>query len=330
MPIEYRNELTSNAMGGTELMASALEKRLDPSLVNEFQIIYSRIRDLDETKVRILVCNDLPGDPESDNAFKKIGHNKFHKIVFVSNWQMQAYIQAYDIPWSKCVVLQNAIEPIWFDSFEPKPTDQINIIYHTTPHRGLSLLVPVFQKLTEKHKNIHLDVYSSFKVYGWEERDAQYEPLYDMIRAIPEATYHGAVSNQEVKEALKKAHIYAYPSVWLETSCISLIEAMSAGCVCVHPNYGALPETAANWTQMYQWQEDNQKHANMMYSMLDSIIPNINSDSVQAMLSGQKSYTDMFYNWEVRAMQWENLLNGLLDMPREIPKESGQFFTYKT
>lgn len=324
------NELSKNAMGGTELMQHKLAAVIDPALLNEFQIIPSRVRELDESKVRILWCHDLPGDPESENAFKTIGHNKFHKIVFVSNWQMQAYIQAYDIPWSKCIVMQNAIDPIWFDEFEPKSQDQVNIIYHTTPHRGLNLLVPVFRKLTETHKNIHLDVYSSFKVYGWEERDAQYQPLYDEIAAIPQATYHGAVSNQEVKEALKKAHIYAYPSTWLETSCISLIEAMSAKAICVHPNYGALAETAANWTQMYQWQEDPNKHANMMYSMLDSIIPNVNSDSAQAMLSGQKSYTDMFYNWSVRAIQWENLLKGLVNEPREIPKASGQFFTYKT
>ena len=327
MPIET-DELSKNAKGGTELMKYKLAELIDPKLLDEFQIIPSRVRQLDETKVRILWCHDLPGDPESDNAFNKIGHESFHKIVFVSNWQMQAYVQHYNIPWSKCVVLQNAITPIkgW-----PKTEGDgtVNIIYHTTPHRGLNLLVPVVKKLSEKHR-VHLDVYSSFKVYGWEERDKQFEPLYNEIRDMPNATYHGAVSNEEVKEALKKAHIYAYPSTWLETSCISLIEAMSAGCVCVHPNYGALPETAANWTQMYQWQEDPQKHANMLYSMLDSIIPNLYTESTQMMLKGQKSYVDMFYNWDVRAVQWKNLLNGLVDMPRELPKASGSFFTYRT
>lgn len=322
------DELSKNAKGGTELMKYKLAEVIDPKLLDEFQIIPSRVRQLDETKIRILWCHDLVGDPEADNAFKKIGHESFHKIVFVSNWQMQSYVEHYNIPWSKCVVMQNAITPIngW-----PKPEGDgtVNLIYHTTPHRGLNLLVPVVKKLSEKHR-IHLDVYSSFKVYGWEERDKQFEPLYDEIRSMPNATYHGAVSNEEVKEALKKAHIYAYPSTWLETSCISLIEAMSAGCVCVHPNYGALYETAANWTQMYQWQEDPQKHANMLYSMLDSIIPNVYLESTQMMLKGQKSYVDMFYNWDVRAVQWKNLLEGLVNLPRELPKTSGTFFTYRT
>lgn len=321
------DELSKNALGGTELMKYKLAELIDPTLLDEFQIIPSRVRTLDETKIRILWCHDLPGDPESDNAFKKIGHESFHKIVFVSNWQMQAYIQAYGLPWSKCIVMQNAIMPI---ADHEKPKDKVNIVYHTTPHRGLNLLVPVFKKLSEKFDNLHLDVYSSFKVYGWDERDRQYQPLYDEISNIPNATYHGAVSNEEVKAALKNAHIYAYPSTWLETSCISLIEAMSAGLVCVHPNYGALYETAANWTQMYQWQDEHQRHANMMYSMLDSIIPNLNSESTQMMLKGQKSYVDMFYSWNVRALQWKNLLQSLLDQPREISKPASSFFTYRT
>lgn len=326
MPIET-DELSKNAKGGTELMKFKLAEVVPADLLNEFQIIPSRVRTLDESKIRILWCHDLAGDPEADNAFKNLGHESFHKIVFVSNWQMQSYIEHYNIPWSKCIVLQNAIMPI---EEHEKPKDKVNLIYHTTPHRGLNLLVPVVKKLTEKYDNLHLDVYSSFKIYGWDERDKQFQPLYDEIAAMPNATYHGAVSNQEVKEALKKAHIYAYPSTWLETSCISLIEAMSANCVCVHPNFGALPETAANWTQMYQWQEDPQRHANMLYSMLDTIIPNLNIDSTQMMLKGQKSYADMFYNWNVRAVQWKNLLESLVGVPREIPKSSGAFFTYRT
>lgn len=326
MPIET-DELSKNAKGGTELMKYKLAEVVDPKLLDEFQIIPSRVRTLDENKVRILWCHDLAGDPEAENAFKKIGHESFHKIVFVSNWQMQSYLEHYNLPWSKCIVMQNAITPI---AEHEKPKDKVNLIYHTTPHRGLNLLVPVFKKLSEKHENIHLDVYSSFKVYGWDERDKQFQPLYDEIKSLPNATYHGAVSNDEVKEALKKAHIYAYPSTWLETSCISLIEAMSAGLVCVHPNYGALFETAANWTQMYQFQDEPQKHANMMYSLLDSIIPTLNDSSTQMMIKGQKSYVDMFYNWNVRSLQWKNLLEGLVNEPRAIPKDSGSFFTYRT
>ena len=118
------DELSKNAMGGTELMKYALESRLDKELLDEVQIVCSRVRELDESKLRIFWAHDLPGDPESE-FLRDGGWDKFHRLVFVSNWQMQAYIQAYNIPWSKCIVLQNAITPI---EEHEKPTDKYDIV----------------------------------------------------------------------------------------------------------------------------------------------------------------------------------------------------------
>ena len=222
-----RNETNANAMGGSEIIATKLAERINPELLKEFQIVNSRVRDLDETKVRILLLHDLPGDPESE-FLKNGGYNKFHKLVFVSNWQMQEYIKYYNIPWSKCVVIQNFIDPI---EEHKKPDDVIRLGYWSTPHRGLNILVPVFEKLCEKYDNLELDVYSSFKIYGWEERNAQYEKLFDRCRNHPKINYHGSVDNQTIREKVKGMHILAYPSIWQETSCIVLMEAMAAGLI---------------------------------------------------------------------------------------------------
>lgn len=322
------NELSKNARGGTELMLERLHSSISPDLMKEFQIIPSRVRDLQEDKIRILWLHDLPGDPESEHL-KNRGWEKFHKLVFVSNWQMQAYVQYYNIPWSHCIVLQNAINPIDFKLNE-KSRDKIRLIYHTTPHRGLNVLVPVFKKLCETHDNLELDIYSSFKIYGWESRDEQYKQLFDECKDTPNINYHGFVSNDEIRSALIKSHIFAYPSTWVETSCLALIEAMSAGNICVHPNLGALYETAANWTHMYQWNENVSQHANMFYSILDSAIKELNSlpdEQYHNKIMTQKSYADIFYQWNIRKMQWEALMYSLIDLPREIPK---QLFVYNT
>ena len=325
MPIT-KDSLSTNAMGGTEQMKFGLDSRIDSTLLDNFQIFVSRAEEqFDETKIRIFWAHDLPGDPASEHL-RNGGWKNYHRLVFVSNWQMQGYIERYDIPWSKCIVLQNAIVPI---EEHKKPTDKIRLAYWATPHRGLNILVPVFQKLCEKYDNIELDVYSSFKLYGWDKRDEQYQPLFDQCLDDPKINYHGTVPNDVLRENLKNTHIMAYPSTWLETSCICLMEAMSAGLLCVHPNYGALPETSANWTNMYQWYEDQNEHASHFYAALDASIESLQNEGVQSRISSQASYANVFYGWPLREFQWEQFLVSLLDEDRSLPKASADYFEYK-
>lgn len=312
------SESTKNANGGTEQMTRALYSRLPRDLLKNFQIIPTRLsKELDETKIRIAYIHDLPGDPSLD-YLKNKGWTKFHRLVFVSNWQMQQFIGYYQIPWSKCIVMKNAIMPIE----EHKKEEELRLIYTPTPHRGLSILVGVFENLIKKYPNIHLDIFSSFKLYGWDDRDKEYQKLYDHCSTIPNINYHGTVSNDEVRMALQKAHIFAYPSIWMETSCLCLLEAMSANLICVHPNLAALYETAANHTVMYQFQEDLNRHAGMFYQCLDHVISHY-EDSCGG-LKFQKAYIDHFYNIETRALQWKAFLESLLEEPRQFEQ-----LTYK-
>ena len=225
MPVSI-DEFSKNSMGGTERMKFGLQERISPAILDKFLIICSRVREMDSSLIPIYWLHDLAEDPESAHL-KAGGWNKFKKMIFVSNWQMQQYIKHFNMPWYKCQVIQNAIEPI---PLIKKSSDKIKLIYHTTPHRGLNILIPVFSKLAEKYDNIELDIFSSFEIYGWKERDKEYEALFDVCRTHPKINYHGFQSNEVVRKALQEAHIYAYPSIWPETSCISLMEAMSAGC----------------------------------------------------------------------------------------------------
>ena len=319
----------NRSRGGTELLGERLFETFGASgIFNDFQIVLSRAnpKDLDESKIRILWLHDLPRDPASDALLNNGGHEKFHKIVFVSNWQMQNYIGAYNIPWSKCIVIANSIVPI--EDHKKPDSEKLKFIYTSTPHRGLEILVPVFKKLAEKYDNIELDVYSSFKLYGWDEQDKRFEKLYDECRNHDKINYHGSVLNDQIREALKEAHIFAYPSIWQETSCLCLIEAMSAGCLCVHSNLGALYETASNWTFMYHIHEDNNAHAQILYSALEAAINNYNEEVIQNQLLMQKTYIKAFNSWEQKQNLWKAMLEDLKENIKDcsFPKP---YFHYK-
>lgn len=305
------NELSKNSRGGTELMLERLHSSLPADLLSKFQIIPSRVREIDPNRIPILWLHDLPNDPESFHLRDPEQRKRFKKIIAVSDWQMQMYNVMMGLPYSESVVIKNAIQPI--DITEKEYDGTIRLIYHTTPHRGLEILVHVFEELSKHHDNIQLDVFSSFSIYGWSQRDEPYKHVFERCKNHPKINYHGAVPNEQIREELKKSHIFAYPSIWPETSCLAAIEAMSAMNIVVCPNYAALPETTAGFANMYQWTENPNDHANRFYAVLDATINEIKNNGIhQQRLSFQKDYYDVMYDWNSIAQKWEATLKGLL------------------
>ena len=297
------------AWGGTELMNRALYERVDNDLLDEFYIIKSRVSWTDPKKPNVLWLHDTWDDPEVQHLKEKENQDKFAKLVFVSNYQLATYNMALGVPYQNSIVLRNAIDPI---EYKKKDDDVIRIIYHTTPHRGLNLVVAAVKAIAnEMGDKIHLDVYSSFEAYGWKERDKPYEDLFEEIKQHPNMTYHGFKPNEVVRKALQDAHIFAYPSVWPETSCISAIEAMSAGCEVVCPNFAALPETTGNFARMYQFNEDTSVHANVFANQLYQAIVEHRDSNLQKKLMFQKNWVDNFFNWDLRAAEWTDMLQNI-------------------
>ncbi len=334
----HRNEISVKAKGGTELMRDLLESRLSPELLDNFQIFMSRPRDFDYTKIRIIQCHDLAEDPESAKFRDQEFRDSFHKLVFISNWQYQRYQLIHNIPYNdNSIVLETGIEPAFSNSngedfHQYKDKEKIRLVYTSTPQRGLDILVPVFETLAEKNPNIHLDVFSSFKIYGWDDADKQFEPLYDRIRNHPQMTYHGFTSNDKLREHLTKCHIFAYPSTWLETSCRAMLEAMSAGLVCVHPNYGALAETSGCLNVMYQGDiQDKNRHAQIFAGYLQSAINFVKEDQHISMTRFNKTFVDSRFNIDVIVNRWEMMLKDLLKKypTVESRQKKEQVFKYK-
>ena len=269
------SELSANSKGGSEMMRQRLIDNMDAEVLEKVAIHLSRPRELYDDVPNIFWCHDLSEDPENQ-ILKDGGWQKFTHFVFVTSWQRDQYIMRFGIPYGKCSVIHNAVE-VKYDP-EEKDMETIRFVYHTTPHRGLELLVPIFASLAKEFKNIHLDVYSGFEIYGWKNRDEAYKPLYEQIEQHPNMTYHGVKSNDEVLVALKKSHIFLYPNIWKETSCIALLEAIKSQMICIHPNYGALPETGANATIMYDWNEDMNHHANYAFSVAKQVLTAMKND----------------------------------------------------
>jgi len=213
----------------------------------------------------------------------KYWYSAISQFVFVSNWQMRKYVENLDIEEIKCTVLKNAITPI---PKHTKPKNVINIYYNSEEHRGLPLLLIAFTNIKDDDVRLHI-----------------YRNVVDTpIPEDPRIILHGKVSNAEMKKDLQQMHIFAYPCLYPEVSCICLIEAMSAGCYCIHSNYGALPETSLSLTHMYNYNKNPYIHFNIFVEELRAGINAVRSGSWNPQV--QISAINSAYSWEKRLPEW--------------------------
>jgi len=286
------------ALGGSELMLQRINDLLDSS---KFNIVTNAgSSEIDPNKATIYWCHDLPNDPMYEDVDKK------NTFVFVSEYQRKCFLKTMDLNPKRCHVIHNGIYPT-----EPHKKNKsiCRLIYHSTPNRGLDVLVTVFEKLVpmfwRNGINVHLDVYSSFKLYGRKDLDTHFTEIFNKIVEHPNMTYYGTVSNDEIREALKLSHILAFPSTYPETSCLCLIEAMSAGCICVHSSLAALPETANGHTMMYEYSDDQIEHCTIFAETLMKSVFMFRKVSLQP----QIDYVNTTFHVDRARKQWKDLLN---------------------
>jgi len=103
--------------------------------------------------------------------------------------------------------------------------------------------------------------------------------------------------------------------------------------VCVHPNYGALPETSGCLNVMYQGNMENyNEHANVFASHLNAAIKSVIDKSHHNMVSFNKVFVDSRYNMSRIKNQWEVMLENLLiQYPNASSRKKPQeMFVYNT
>jgi len=309
--------MTINPRGGTELQFEYLRKYVDSKLLDQVQITTSVPEKipLHPTKLNILWQKNSYDQPNLAPWFKdKSNHSKYDWYVFNSNWNYEKFRNHFDIPTERSVIIKNGI-----DNIEPRnqtidSNRKIKIIHQSTPWRGLSVLLGAMQLV--KNPNIQLDVYSSCEVYGKafaEVNDKHYQALYDQAKQLPNVSYIGYKPNEYIKENLKNYDIYAYPSIWEETFCISALEAMAAGLYCIVTNYGALYETCAEFPMTIPYSNDYRSLSNKFAAGIDMAADAIKTPGIHAHLKAQIDYVNRFYNWKVKAGSWTRFLQGALN-----------------
>ncbi len=295
----------NDSFGGSENQFRMLLKYLPDESFKDINLILNNANHdlIEKNKINILWMHHFVNQNEAKNLGSKEFVDKLDWIVFNSHWNLEKHKYQFKVPESKCVVIKNAIENI---EFREKPKGKIKLIYHTTPWRGLKHLLKIFKNLNLD--NVELNVCSSTLIYG-KKFDSmlgkEYEPLFNECKKTKNVNYLGFLENKNIVELLKEIHIFAYPSVWPETSCIAAIESMAAGCEVVTTNLGALYETCAPYGTFVNFDRNFNNLENNYAKTLKNSIKNFWSEENQVKMNLQRKTINLTYSWNVRSMEWK-------------------------
>jgi FkbM family methyltransferase len=292
--------------GGTELMYEELMQRL-PQFYKDRYSIFNYISQADFTKKTIYWCQ-LSYDQEAIQFLKDESNiNLIDYFVFVSYWQYEKFRQTFNIPAFKCHILKNA--SIGISDKMITTNNKLKICYTSTPWRGLDILLKAWEIL--QPKNCELHVFSSCKIYGkdFAEQDSLYQELYDTCEVLPNVVYRGSIPNEDLRKELLHFDILAYPNTFEETSCIAVIEALSAGLRVVTSSLGALPETTEGFAKIYPFYPNKQIHAQKFAEVLKYEIELMSRGKLNRQLQFQQDYYRNKWSWDSRINDWIDFLD---------------------
>ena len=223
-----------------------------------------------------LWVHDVHCGPDWDNV---IGTD-YDKVLCLSEWARARFIEYYPaIDPAKVVRTWNGLDVELFENVEDVggsvlyPGDQharfrlgevrLRATFSSSPDRGLDKLLDLWPGVCEVVREVCPDnrLLPELRVcYGFETWRRMAERrgdevamlkialLKDKIDRMPGVFYLGRVGQAEVARSHLVSQLWLYPTDFVETSCITAMEAQAAGCHVVATRLGALPETApAGW-----------------------------------------------------------------------------------
>lgn len=271
-----------------------------------------------DDRCKIVLWTQHAGDqPASANLSDPDVAGLWDAFVFVSRWQRDDFIRRFRLPRHRCHIARNAPAPCFAGLFAPadritaaKPWPPV-LAYTSTPFRGLDVLLAAMPLIRDAIPGTRLRVFSSLETYQVPLERDPYAALYDQCRGTEGVEYQGGVSQPALAAALREATALAYPNRYAETSCISVMEAMAAGCLIVSSQLGALPETAAGFARLTAVPPDPARHAVLFAEAMVAALRRHQDrpDEAESRLRAQIQHADADQGWTRQAERWLSFLS---------------------
>jgi tetratricopeptide (TPR) repeat protein len=181
-------------------------------------------------------------DAITDEAFPEGSVERAERVVFLSRW---ARSLCPKVPDAKVFISNNGILPEQFENLPPK--DDHTLVYASSYDRGLEcLLRDVMPRILTLDPEAVLHVaygWDTFlRFYGNDPKRMTWKREMDHLLSRPYIVHHGRLGHLELAQLFGRCRVWAYPTEFGETNCITLQKAQAAGCWPVVTKVGAIPE----------------------------------------------------------------------------------------
>ncbi len=186
-------------------------------------------------------------DVHCGDAFSHERALKFDKVFVLSDWHKDHVLKRYPyLHPSQMFKTRNGIDLMRFSKTVPR--DPHRAVYSSSPDRGMQTAITIWPRVRERVPGAELHIFYGFQTWEACADEGQRKLiayLRQMLRDYESAGvhFHGRVSQEVLAEEYLKSGVWAYPTWFTETSCISAMEAHAAGLRMVTSPIAALNET---------------------------------------------------------------------------------------
>lgn len=301
----------THIIGGTEYQAKTFHERILPNAPKFMDYLCMILpgKNIDNSGVLqwegeiLFWAHNLPSQfgPEITKFFWSGGvvSDKIKYVIVPSEYAKQKFHKETNFPLEKLYVIPNGIDPLKPNLDRFKKVDKIRITHTSGPNRGMMILLNAMKHLDQ---DFELNIFNDFfpEMY-----------LEDDIMNDPRVTFWGKTPRKTMYKYLESSHIHAYPPIFLETFCIAMAEAMSAGLLPVYGNVGSLPEIIGG-RGIYIDDIDNKfiKDGYFQGDLYAEEYAKILSEGMDLILSGkwdpreQIEYVNSQYGWDTVTKKW--------------------------
>lgn len=259
----------------------------------------------------------------------------YDRILCLSQWHRDFFLSCYPtLHPDRVVVTRNGIDPSRFlDGHQPEnvkrikmPPKRNHLVWSSSPNRGLDLLLRNFPIIRSRVPDAELHIYYGFDTWeafararGSREELANIELFKAALPPIGQSRdgvfNHGKSSQKELAAAFMRAKVWPYLSQFTETSCISAMEAMAAGCLPVGSACGALPETVGS--KGYLFPNDDPQTPQKWFEKVVDVLLNHEAHAGLALSARENALRTL--DWKSVALKWHGMFRELIAGSNEAP-----------